>query len=459
MSCVKSLQFWDPFGYKRPSLVILLQLVKELERYITEPPSPFKPVNIYFNSEVSRIFPHIADCQTAKSNSTVGTEIVCSNGSKFSADLVISAVHPYELASILSYRPSERMIHTLNAHRREGECTIPEGICDDDKRSSANPCSTLAAYLVALPSVSWVSIHAFAADNGPRARQLGMGCFYPTKMHFHPNEHATQSRLYDRCKKPETVQKDSPVLGLIEAIRRAKQSVEVTHLRLLGNLFPHAQELALAAAGLGDPIAAPWVTSAQLLHAHAEVRIHDIEYVVQELEELLLPLKDLSAKKASQKAARNPKVTQDAGVQALAVIMLAAEDAVVRSLLREGLVTRPEDLLLTSRLAAQAALEWPLNLELMDPPMGSYIIAVRRRLRELSRSFESLGERSPRDPLYLSNQTLPLHAEPARCSPSSENRRERVPLSAARRRIHELRRENYPWLQIVGAAGCLRFVL
>ncbi|KAL8432426.1 hypothetical protein Efla_000203 [Eimeria flavescens] len=445
------------------------QLVKALEQHIQAPPADKRPVSVVRGSRVVEIA-----SQTAGGTSCIdgrAAEVVCHDGARYPADLVICAVHPYDLAAILgNCAKSKSIFCTPSSKLDKGE----EQNTGEGKSSKTNSASlsTMASILLAVPCASWVTVHAFGKHSVRHANSLGRGCLYA------PHQLEPLKQALAQSQQPLTM-KDQPsdvshgdaakaIAALSEAIRVAQDSMMVAELQLPGNLFPHSHAAALSAAGLFDSAAAPWVTSAPLLHAQAAVRVHHLESLVEKMQQLLLPLQQLLQSEGPFGEQYADEENQAAaGVRALGLLIAVAEDAVVRTLMRERITSKPDKLLLCSRLALQAEPQWPLNLQ---PTAALHDAKLRQKLFSLLQQYESLLEdHRSSSPAVLaacgqvsrSKEKFPVQPPDDRLSEFGSlvesNETESLPRLFANGRMlfHHLRIQNFPWFHAVGPSGSL----
>ncbi|XP_026190921.1 uncharacterized protein LOC34622709 [Cyclospora cayetanensis] len=463
------------------------QLVEALARHIRTPNASGPPISVVSSSRVVRIARSLVT-----GSAKPAAEVVCEDGSRHSADLVICAVHPYDLGIILraskeAFDEPEDLEQPLGKSASTGgrQAESKEAHTSDinHTKEARRSTSVLAELLLSLPCASWVSVHAFAAYTSRRAASLGRGCLYPPTQPAAPlsfvSEHEASTAPPQRSVPVHDAQRDGEEqvaipsnavaeasAAVLTALQAAEEALTVAELQLPGNLFPHAQAEALSAAGLFDSSAAPWVSRAALLHAQASVRVHRLETLLEHMQQLLLPLQRLlQAEGPSWVRRESSEDRMAAGVRALGLLMSAAEAAVVRTLLREGIVTPAEQLVLSSRLALQAEPQWPV---LLRHPMEPRAAAQRGQLFYLLQRFEQLREEQWNGapllhaalghvpPVRDSQVTLTPPESPAVEEQAPHSRQESpTPKSFAEARVlfHQLRLKAAPWLQVVGPAG------
>lgn len=448
------------------------QLIDALEQHIVSPSSTRLPVSVVRGSRVVELVASQAD----DGGCTKGhaAEVVCHDGSRYPADIVICAMHPYDLGILLSrserIEASPYIQDNATQERREKNPEV-DGDQPRVRDSQRRGVSTMASFLLALPCASWITVHAFGAHSSRRAASLGRGCFYaPDQL-----EPITQAEGPTQPQQPSHMQHLSlaskeAAAGVGKAIQAARQAIRVAELQLPGNLFPHAQAAALSAAGHFDSAASAWVTRAALLHAQATVRVHRIESLIGHMQQLLLPLQRLlQPHVASCAQGEEEEDNRAAGLRALGLLVAVAEDAVIRVLLREGIVTVPDDLVLCSRLSLQAEPQWPVTLQ---PAQGFHGAVRRQMLSSLLQQFASLRDEqwcgSPA--LHVVSSDVPqaeksgLSGPPTGQPAVNKELLQAMEDSAAppasfadgRLLFHKLRVQNAPWLQVVGPSGSLR---
>ncbi|KAL8450427.1 hypothetical protein Emed_002515 [Eimeria media] len=447
------------------------QLVQALEKHIQDPPLDKRPVSVVRGSRVVKVLSAAGD--TASCTKGRAAKVVCDDGSTYSCDLVICALHPYDLGALL--RGSARLKDSASAQESApAEGHKQQRVINKDLQTKNSSVSTMANLLLAVPCASYVTVHAFAEHSTRHANSLGRGCFYGAHQLepmmtscITPQE---QSNRQDQLGEEGQGDVAQAIAGLTEAIRAAQEAMIVAELQLPSNVFPHSHAAAMAAAGLFDDAAALWVTKAPMLHAQASVRVRHIESLVEQMQHLLLPLQRLL-----KQSTRNPcdeqgddlEVQRAVGLRALGLLTAVAEDAVVRALLREKITTSPEQLLVCSQLSLQAEPQWPLTLQRTK---GIYEASQRQRLIRLMQQYEELrGAEWRSGPAFhaacsevpqskqakasLLDRECAVHYEQLLEAGNGETLPEAF--ADAKLLFHRLRVHNTPWLQVVGPSGSL----
>ncbi|KAL8274079.1 hypothetical protein Esti_001921 [Eimeria stiedai] len=446
------------------------QLVEALERHIEAPPLDTRPVSVIRGSRVIKVSSAAAD--TASCTIGRAAEVVCDNGSRYSCDLVICALHPYDLGALLC--GSASLNDSADAH----EMAPAEGhkqhcVTGKDLQTRKSNVSTMASLLLAVPCASWVTVHAFAERSVRHANSLGRGCFYG------PRQLASKTTVPVKSQEQFTKQDEmggeaqgevaQAVAGLSEAIRVAQKATTLVELQLPSNVFPHSHAAAMAAAGLFDHAAALWVTTAPMLHAQVAVRVHHLESLMEQMQHLLLPLQRLLrlARIPYKEQGDDLEDRRAVGLRALGLLKAVAEDAAVRALLREKIITTPDQLLVCSQLSLQAEPQWPLTPQHTE---GVYEARQRQRLLRLMQQYEELrcaGLRScPAVHAACSEVPQSKQAEASLLHGEHQAHYEQLlgavngealpeTFAEARLLFHRLRVHNTPWLQVVGPSGSL----
>lgn len=442
------------------------------------PSSQGPPVSVVLGSPVVRI----EALPRAGAGEGKAAEVVCEDGARYPADVVICAMHPHCLGHILMPSECEDKVITSCATEKgapQASACGAAGGSDTTQLSHAkhetSGLSTMAKFLTSLPCASWITVHAFGAHSSRRAFSLGRGCVYsPSQL----DEKASPARPPFPSEAAARAAADEDIAealkGLEESLQAARDAVIVAELQLPGNLFPHLQAAALAAAERFDRDAVAWATKAELLHVQASVRVQQIEALVNRMQHLLLPLQRLLH---PHKSSGEQQEERAAGLLALGLLISSAEEAVTRFLLREGIILASDRLVMCSRLLPLAELQWPVTIR---HTQKSQNVAQPKQLLNLVKQFESLRDRQWGD-FPVIHATL---SELASESPPTQALKEKVlgqpvgqcttasaasvglegdsaePFSFADARLdfHKLRVRVAPWLQVVGASGSLRLV-
>lgn len=437
-----------------------LQLIEALQKNIVTPSPERRPVSVVRGSRVIKI--SSLQARSDISIASPAAEVICEDGSRYAADLVICAIHPYDLAAILGKctNSETEQPSVPKGGRERGTFNSGSQVCGGSGCSSA---SRMASLLLALPCASWVTVHVLGKNSSRRADSLGRGCFYSPQQLNQIKERELQSR---RPSFPRRLLDEAPAAGsqealaaLNEAIKAAEDAVQISELQLPGNLFPHSHAAALSASGLFDGAAAPWVTAPVMLHAQATVRVHKIEFLMDHMQQLLLPLQRLLHPGNASRNASNDE--RAAGLRALGLLIGVAEDVVSRMLIREGIITTSERVVLCSRLLLQAEPQWPLTLQ---PTQHADAVIRRQNLASLLEQFERLrqGQWNFSPALHAACSDIPTEEEvtppcllPVNRQITQDVEESPPPMSFvdARLLFHQLRVHDMPWLQVVGPSG------
>ncbi|KAL8430313.1 hypothetical protein ACSSS7_005981 [Eimeria intestinalis] len=474
--CRPRLTFLEPGYCITPTVLCFVehgqnavQLIEALEKHIEAPPLDQRPVSVVRGSRVVRVLSAAAD--RADCTSGRAAEVVCDDGSNYSCDLVICALHPYDVGALLC--SSASLKDSANSRERAPAAGHDQHrVTGKGSQREESDVSTMASLLLAVPCASWVTVHAFAEYSTRHANSLGGGCFYgPHQLEQMRGALAeSQERLTKQGTRGDEAREEvaQAVAGLSEAIRAAQEAVAVAELQLPANVFPHSHAAAMAAAGLFDQAAANWVTSAPMLHARAAVRVRRLESLVEQMQHLLLPLQRLVQPSRTPYGERGDDLGdwRAVGLRALGLLTAVAEDTVVRALLREKITTAPDQLLVCSQLSLQAEPQWPLTLEKNG---GVCEAKQRQRLFYLMQQYEDLRGADWRScpAFHASCSEVPQgkQAEASLLHPEHPGHEQLLEaghdgalpefFADARLLFHRLRVDNTPWLQVVGPAGSL----
>ncbi|CDJ60489.1 hypothetical protein, conserved [Eimeria maxima] len=380
------------------------QVVAALARHICAPPEGRPPVSVELGCRVQRLEPLHSDSCSSRGNALDASDgaaaVICAEGRRFLADLVICALHPFDL-SLLLKASSAGGEQCRGKHPERASQAHQQRVVSSRTPSSARK---LCNFFASLPSASYITVHAFGSKPSDRAAALGRGCFYgPSKgiraepAASSPVAAAAAAASTGSCRAAEAL------AGLEAALKAAQEAVAVTELQFPGNVFPHVQAKALAAAGRSDISSFKCINKPLLLHAQAAVSVKHVETLLHQMQQLLMPLQLLlqpglepPVKREEQKHRMSAMQQQEAAstaasLRALGLLLGAAEEAVDKALQREGITESSDRLVMCSRLSLQAEPQWPLVLEKGTGGRANTAGAQQRhQLLQLLRQFDQL---------------------------------------------------------------------